>query len=209
MTVGLLADRDRGGEATPVRRRTLRGVFRRLRTAFRSVPVDARSARLRRLDEVCAVLAEARTLIEHGWLQDSWYAVRSDAGTAGPADMAVLRPPGAAEITKACLVGAVVHATRRRDPAADLVEAGPALDVLWDAWQESRGLGGPGVAGRAAPREVRAARVRDLTRWNDRPGRTGDEVLGLLDLATSRAIMEAANTRATPATASRTGSRVS
>ena len=50
---------------------------------------------------------------------------------------------------------------------------------------------GPGVAGRAAAPAVRAARVRDLTRWNDRPGRTRDEVLALIDLASSRAIMEA------------------
>jgi len=35
------------------------------------------------------------------------------------------------------------------------------------------------------------ARVRDLTRWNDQPGRTREEVLGLVDLAVSRAVMAA------------------
>jgi hypothetical protein len=65
--------------------------------------------------------------------------------------------------------------------------------MLWDAWQETRGMVGPGVAGRAAAPAVRAARVRDLTGWNDQPGRTRDEVLALIDLASSRAIMEAMN----------------
>jgi hypothetical protein len=63
--------------------------------------------------------------------------------------------------------------------------------VLWDALQELRGTHLPGVAGRAAPPAVRAARVRDLTRWNDHPGRSRAEVLRLLDVASSRAIMEA------------------
>jgi hypothetical protein len=31
--------------------------------------------------------------------------------------------------------------------------------------------------------------VRDLTRWNDQPGRTQSEVLSLLDLAVSRVIL--------------------
>jgi hypothetical protein len=67
--------------------------------------------------------------------------------------------------------------------------AGPVIDVLWDALQESRGLAGPGVAGRAAPPQLRAARTRDLTRWNDRPGRRPQDVLRLMDLAVSRTIM--------------------
>ena len=54
-----------------------------------------------------------------------------------------------------------------------------------------REAAGPGVAGRATPDEVRAARVRDLARWNDETGRTRAEVLNLFDLATSRAIMVA------------------
>jgi hypothetical protein len=145
--------------------------LRRWRTRARA---DGEAARLARLGEVCAVLDDARAIIGHGWLQDDWYVQ-----TGGPGD------------ARACVVGAVVQATRRHDPAAGLLEAGPALDVLWDALQEARGFGGPGVAGRAAPAELRAARIRDLTRWNDRPGRTHEEVLNLVDLAVSHAVMAA------------------
>jgi hypothetical protein len=147
------------------------------------------------------VLGEARALIERGWVQDNWYALRQvDSGASRTVSSAVASIPGT-EVSGACLVAAVVHATRAGDPAAGMVEAGPALDILWDAWQESRGPNGPGIAGRAVPREVRAARVRDLTRWNDRPGRTREDVLRLIDVATTRAIMEAANSE--PVTARR------
>ena len=106
----------------------------------------------------------------------------------------IFRPSdGLGDVAAACLVGAVVYAAQQRGSGDQLVKAGPALDYLWDAWQESRGLGGTGVAGRAAPRELRMARVRDLTRWNDQPGRTREEVLGLVDLAASRAVMAAVN----------------
>jgi len=36
---------------------------------------------------------------------------------------------------------------------------------------------------------MRTARARDLMHWNDEPGRTRAEVLRLLDVATTRAIM--------------------
>lgn len=138
------------------------------------------------------MLEGARAVIERGWLQGGWYADARQPRSLAAVGAPKVRPPLVTQVTGACLVGAVVHATCQRDPTAGLIEAAPALDVVWDAWQESRGLGGPGVAGRAAPREVRAARVRDLIRWNDQPGRNRAEVLGLLDLAVSRAIMEAA-----------------
>jgi len=169
--------------------RSLRAALRRLKAVTRPDPEETRAMRLRRLDEVCAVLDDARGIIEAGWVQDQWHA-----RLPGP------RPEGSptgTDITGSCLVGAVVRANQRRQPEGDPTGAGPVIDVLWDAWQESRGLGGPGVAGRAAPVEVRVARVRDLTRWNDRPGRTRDEVLGLVDLAVSRAVMAAMTMPAT------------
>jgi hypothetical protein len=188
MAVDLFAGDDGRAGGTP-RRSALGGLLHRLRVATR--PGDAGSERLRCLGEVCEVLEGARALVERGWLQDDWYAPCPRVSDPGPSGAVGARPLGGLEVGGACLVGAVVHATRERRPGATPIDAAPALDVLWDAWQESRGLGGSGVAGRAAPPEVRAARVRDLTRWNDRPGRTRDDVLGLIDLATSRAIMEA------------------
>jgi len=168
----------------PERDGVLRSLLHRLRVFYRPEP-DVRTS-LRRPDEAYRTLEEARAVIARGWIQHRWFAHRSTPARSRP------RGSGTSnDVTAACLVGAVVYAVRQRGPGDDLVKAGPALDYLWDAWQESRGLGGTGVAGRAAPRELRMVRVRDLTRWNDQPGRTREEVLGLVDLATSHAIMAA------------------
>jgi hypothetical protein len=142
-----------------------------------------------RPDEAYHLLQDARAVIAQGWIQDRWYArtpapLGLGAQSSHPSDNHGGAPA-------ACLVGAVVYAARQRGPGDHFVRAAPALDHLWDAWQEWRGLGGTGIAGWAAPRELRMARVRDLTRWNDQPGRTREEVLDLVDRATSRAVMAA------------------
>ena len=164
-----------------------RSLLDRIRVFQRPEP-DARPWQSRP-DEAYRVLEDARAVIAQGWIQDHWFARRPApsclrAQSSSP-------PDGLGDVAAACLVGAVVFAAQQRGSGDRLVKAGPALDYLWDAWQESRGLGGTGVAGRAAPRELRMARVRDLTRWNDQPGRTREEVLGLVDLAASRAVMAA------------------
>jgi hypothetical protein len=43
---------------------------------------------------------------------------------------------------------------------------------------------------------VRAAHVRDLTRWNDHPARSADEVAGLLEDTARSAAVQAAKVRA-------------
>ena len=164
-----------------------RSLLDRIRVFQRPEP-DARPWQSRP-DEAYRVLEDARAVIAQGWIQDHWFAHRPApshlrAQSSRSSD-------GLGDVAAACLVGAVVFAAQQRGSGDRLVKAGPALDYLWDAWQESRGLGGTGVAGRAAPRELRMARVRDLTRWNDQPGRTREEVLGLVDLAASRAVMAA------------------
>jgi hypothetical protein len=136
------------------------------------------------------MLDGARAVLETGWVQGTWFTTVQD-GTGSGRTVAQPAPPGGTGVGGACLVGAVVRAAGGATTADAVLNAAPAIDVLWDAWQESRGVSGPGLAGRAAPPEIRAARVRDLTRWNDQRGRTRDEVLALIDLASSRAIMEA------------------
>jgi hypothetical protein len=150
---------------------------------------------------VLAVLAAARSVIEHGWVRDAWFAVRPRSQPlSAPAAVRVsssLSPHDRDDVVGACLVGAVVHAVRQRHPGdarAQVDGVGPVVDVMWDALQESRGLDGPAVAGRVAPPDVRAARIHDLTRWNDQRDRSRSEVLGLLDLAASRTIMAAMTT---------------
>ncbi|MEU4419915.1 hypothetical protein AB0F81_04765 [Actinoplanes sp. NPDC024001] len=161
----------RGG---PELRRSMRD---RIRAFQRPEPQPQPRPWRGRPEEAYAVLEDARAVIARGWIQDHWFASRR-SGEFG-------------EVAAACLVGAVVHAARQSGPGDPVIRAGPALDYLWDAWQESRGLRAAGIAGLAAPRELRMARVRDLTRWNDQPGRTREQVLGLVDLAASRAVMAA------------------
>ena len=173
------------------RRKVLRSLLDRLRGPRPSGPDDVRPGS--RADDAYRILEDARTVIARGWIQNQWFVHRRPA--ARPNAEGAGAPGGPDDLVAACLVGAVLQAAQQGGAREDLVRAGPAVDYLWDAWQESRGLGGPGVAGRAAPRDLRLARVRDLTRWNDRPGRTQQEVLSLLDLATSRAIMAAVSRR--------------
>ena len=142
---------------------------------------------LQELDRVRAVLDRARAQIETGWVQDRWYVV-------APRRSSLLRQAVVApdEVTAACLVGALALALREQDPRADLVTGGgPVLDVVWDAAREAGASPDPAPARRAWPRDARLLHVRDLTRWNDHPGRTRDEVLAVLDDASSRVIMAA------------------
>ena len=72
-------------------------------------------------------------------------------------------------------------AARARDPHADLtVATGPALAFLWDAVHGDTRFR---AAGRAAPHTVHVARMRELARWNDEPGRTRADVVAALDRA--------------------------
>jgi hypothetical protein len=160
-------------------------------------PYDVVAFRLRQFDEVLEVLAAARSIIEHGWVRDAWSAVRLRSQPAAARVSSSLTYLDRDDLVGACLVGAVVHAVRQRHPGdgkAEVDGLGPVVDVIWDALQESRGLGGPGVAGRSAAPAIRVARIHDLTRWNDQRDRSRSDVLGLLDLATSRTIMAAMTT---------------
>jgi hypothetical protein len=118
------------------------------------------------------VLQHARAIVEAGWVQNLWFA----------------GPPGSGPATtdveaRACLVGAVALAVRARDPHADLaVDTGPAIAFVWDAVHDGR------TAGRAAPREERVARMRDLVRWNDQRGRSRGEVVAALERAAARVV---------------------
>ena len=148
-----------------------------------SPPRDA----LQELDRAREVLDRARALIETGWVQDRWYVL-------APRRSSLLRQAVVApdEVEAACLVGALALALREQDPRADLLTGGgPVLDVVWHAAREAGASPDPVPARRAWPRDTRLRHVRNLTRWNDRPGRTRDDVLAVLDDASSRVIMAA------------------
>ena len=192
MTVGLVEEtRVATAGAAPggFRARLRELLHRKERVRPSPTPEELEHERIVRLEEVRHQLEEAHALIEKGWVQDAWFAVRDRQGRLrpiGPFGFGLLRR---GDVAGACLVGAVVHATWTRRPGVDATAAAPALDMLWNSLQEIRGVST--AASPVASRDVRAARVRDLTRWNDRPGRSRDEVLELLDVAVSRAILDA------------------
>jgi hypothetical protein len=182
LTMTTLSD-DRHLHQRPARRRGFspRALFRRLTASAPATPGDADPAQLTSLDDVYATVQRTRVIIEHGWVQHRWLVLNGSRGAS----------PGDTDVAGACLVGALIHANGQRNLRAT-IDTDPAIDVLWDAWQELRGARRPAVTGKPASRDVRATRVRDLTRWNDQPGRTRAEVLELLDLAASHVIMAAA-----------------
>ena len=148
----------------------------RLRTGFRyDRPTD-----------VLAVLQHARAIVEAGWVQNRWVASRPAQPVPEPRRAA--GPVATADaVPSACLVAAVALAVRDRDPRADLaVATGPALAAVWDAVRDDARF--RPATGRAAPHEERVARMRELARWNDLPGRTRDDVVAVLDGAAARVV---------------------
>lgn len=95
-------------------------------------------------------------------MQDQWYAMprRLRGGRGGQFIAAVGTPE---DVAGGCVDGAVALAVRARNPGADLaIDAGRAIDYVWDPVQEVNGLEMPAVAGGASPREARLRRIRDI-----------------------------------------------
>lgn len=128
---------------------------------------DRLTARLMELRSIAELAVGARSVIEAGWIQHSWYSYRT----------AENEPDGPARntVAGACLVGAIVHAAG--GPQAfntQLVQR--SLDLTWNTLY---GVAGDSLAWCPAP-AVRTSHLRDLTRWNDQPARTKAEVHDLL-----------------------------
>lgn len=130
---------------------------------------DRRSAHLAELHHIAALAAAARRLVESGWVRGAWFALPDGRLVGGPGIAATATRP----VAGACLVGAIVHAGG--GAGTQLVRRTIEL-----AWHTLHGDTREPVRWCPAPHD-RAAHVRDLTRWNDRPGRTAGEVAALLD----------------------------
>ena len=152
---------------------------------------DAEVERLRQLEGAQAVLERARTLIAQGWVQDAFYIVRGRNGESRPVSPFGLLLLTRTDVLGACLVGAVAHASSSVDRRERRGQAALAVDTLWHTLAEDPSYERlPTAPYDAVHPAARAARVRELARWNDEPVRTRDEVLGLVDRAVSRTILQ-------------------
>jgi len=151
---------------------------------------DAEVERLRQLEGAQAVLERARTLIAQGWVQDAFYIVRGRNGESRPVSPFGLLLLTRTDVLGACLVGAVAHASGSVDRRERRGQAALAVDTLWHTLAEDPSYERlPTAPYDAVHPAARAARVRELARWNDEPARTRDQVLGLVDRAVSRTIL--------------------
>jgi hypothetical protein len=139
---------------------------------------DELSARLAELHGIRDLLTRAETVVSAGWVQHGWFTVADELGGTHRVDALNLGDLTGRPVSGGCLVGALVHAAG--GPAtvrSQLVQR--TLDLTWHALHEDerrpvRWCPGP---------DVRGAHLRDLTRWNDSPRRTADQVAGLLRAA--------------------------
>jgi hypothetical protein len=138
----------------------------------------------RRHQEALAVLTAARGVVRRGWVQRVWYVTETPAGHRRAGQRFFPSRLDHAHVIEACLVGAVMHAGWLQSPRAEY--AYPAIDALWHALFDAGVRPDADPIGPPCPPLVRAARVRDLTTWNDREHRTRDDVLRLLDRAAFR-----------------------
>jgi hypothetical protein len=139
---------------------------------------DRRSALLAELWRIADLLGDAHATIRNGWVQGGWLAYRDAKGREHIVDSVGMHRVAGYEITGACVVGAIVHAGGGPGSArTQVVQRG--LDLTWHTL--FRGAHEP--VGWCPSPALRIARVGDLTRWNDDPHRSADEVAALLDRA--------------------------
>jgi hypothetical protein len=142
---------------------------------------DALNVRLAELHRIRALLEESIVLVNVGWVQNAWFAVLDEQGRQHRLLAHDIHRVSDQPVSGACLVGSIVHAAGGPLTVhSQLVQR--TLDLTWHALYE-----GEREPVRWCPSPaVRAAHVRDLTRWNDHPQRTSGQVAALL-LAAVRA----------------------
>ena len=165
-------------------RRERRAERRRLRR------LDALSAQLAELHAISELLGHAAEVVGQGWVQGAWFTVATASGRR-PVTAYDVRMDHDLPVVDACLVGAVAHAAG--GPAtvrSQVVQR--SLELTRHVLREDddrtvRWCPGP---------NLRAMTVLDLTHWNDAPGRTRGEVVGLLVAAQHSATVQGQRCRA-------------
>jgi hypothetical protein len=154
---------------------------------------DQISARLAELDQITCLLNDAAELVRAGWLQDSWFAYRDNAGRIRPVNAYNAKQMTDHPVVAACLVGAVVQAGGGL-PHVRTQVVQRALDVTWHTLVKTP----PELVRRTPAPETRLHHVQDLTRWNDHPGRTAGQAEELLRRSANAAWSEADILRRVP-----------
>jgi hypothetical protein len=166
---------------------TRRGQSRQLRLR------DQISARLAELDQIACILNDAADLVHLGWLQDSWFAYRDDAGRIRPVNAYNAKQMVGHPVVGACLVGAIIHAGGGL-PQLRTQVVQRAMDLTWHTLFKT-----PQRLVRRIPApDMRVHHVQDLTRWNDYPHRTADQAEELLRRSATAASSEAEVLRRVP-----------
>ena len=111
-------------------------------------------------------------------MQDSYLVVWTQSGAkrrVTPLELGWVRP---GQVAAVCLVSAIAYGawSLRQRPNRAALRA--TLDRAWRSLAPSVGGDRDGALGFGP--DDRARRVQDLTRWNDAPARTQDQVVALL-----------------------------
>jgi hypothetical protein len=179
-------------ETQAPRARQARRERRRRRRALAAQ--DWLSAKLAELFRIDALLEEATLVVERGWTQHAWFTYVDGTGSQFAVKVCtprVARKLATQQVTSACLVGAVVTAGGGPAEArGQLVQR--TLDLIW----HTSFRGGDEPIRWDPSSAERLCHAIDLVRWNDRPDRTPDEVVTLLDRARGVTCVEVARTRA-------------
>ena len=146
---------------------------------------------LARLNRQLAVLEGARAELEAGWVQGGWWTASLSDGTPRLVTGYAAAGGHPDRVDGVCLVGALVRAgSQLPDAASHVSRAVDAVhEALWVSWGHPGAPLPCGLPPMPAP-DVRRARVRTLTQWNDHPERTPAEVLTVLDRAISATIVD-------------------
>jgi hypothetical protein len=153
------------------------GFSRRIAERRRLARQDRIPAQLAELRAARALFADAATVVGTAWIQNGWFAYRDERGRERLVGPHNLHDIEGRQLTGACLVGAIVQAGGGLSAA----RTGPVHRALDLTWQALFSVTEP--LGHCPSPALRTARVRDLTRWNDRPSRTATEVTALLGTA--------------------------
>ena len=138
-------------------------------------------------------LSDAADLVHLGWLQDSWFAYRDDAGRIKPVNAYNAKQMIGHPVVGACLVGAIIHAGGGL-PQLRTQVVQRAMDLTWHTLFKT-----PQRLVRRIPApDMRVHHVQDLTRWNDYPHRTADQAEELLRRSAIAARSEAEVLRRVP-----------